>query len=329
MKSFERNKQQAELPSAPSGKERAPLTLSVRNLHKKIGRRTIIHDVSFEVKRGEVFGFLGPNGAGKTTTIRMLVGLIRPTGGSVEIGGCDLRKDFIGAMRRVGCIVENPELYRFLTGRENLEQFARMLGEVDNERIADVARLVEMDKRLDDRVSTYSLGMRQRLGIAQALLGRPELLILDEPTNGLDPAGIRELRTFVRKLAEEEGISVFVSSHLLGEVQMMCDRVAIISQGKVIRTLSVKELADAETGQVEWLLDPVAEGAEALGELSFVEELHVQEDEQRISCSMPFARVAEANAHLVQRGIRVLEVKRKTGTLEDLFMALTGGDRIE
>src|SRR5436853_2457756 len=193
--------------------------LSARNLTKVIGKRTIVDSVSFELRPGEVFGFLGPNGAGKTTTIRMLVGLIRPTAGSVTIDGYDVRRDFEAAMRCVGCIVENPDLYRFMTGRENLEHFARMLG-VPGAEIERVAELVALEHRLDQRVGTYSLGMRQRLGVAQALLGRPRLLILDEPANGLDPAGIREIRELLRGLAREQPMSVFISTHLLADVEL-------------------------------------------------------------------------------------------------------------
>src|SRR5713226_8711842 len=198
--------------------------LVATNLTKVIGKRTIVDGVSFSLNPGEVFGFLGPNGAGKTTTIRMLVGLIKPTAGSVTICGFNVRRDFEKALSNVGCIVENPDLYRFMTGRENLEHFARML-RVAPEEIERVAELVALAHRLDQRVGTYSLGMRQRLGIAQALLGKPKLLILDEPANGLDPAGIREIRELLRNLAAE-GMSVFVSSHLLAEVELMCDRVA-------------------------------------------------------------------------------------------------------
>ena len=214
-------------------------TLTVDNLRKIIGRKEIIKGISFELKEGEVFGFLGPNGAGKTTTIRMLVGLIKPTSGTIHIGGSNIVSDFEGAMKNLGCIVENPELYPYLSGYDNLLHFSRMLDGVDEKRMNEVTTLVGLTERIHDKVKTYSLGMRQRLGIAQALLGRPKVLILDEPTNGLDPAGIREMREFIRFLALEEGLSVLVSSHLLSEIQLLCDRVAIISKGEIIRTDSV------------------------------------------------------------------------------------------
>src|SRR3989440_9291853 len=233
--------------------------LVAESLTKVIGARTIVDNVSFELRPGEVFGFLGPNGAGKTTTIRMLVGLIRPTSGRVTICGYDVRRDFEAAMRCVGCIVENPDLYRFMTGRENLEHFARMLG-VPRTEIERVAELVALEHRLDQRVGTYSLGMRQRLGIAQALLGSPQLLILDDPANGLDPAGIREIRTLLRRLATERHMSVFVSSHLLAEVELMCDRVAIIHKGRILKEGDVRELISSRR-EMELRVDDVDKAA--------------------------------------------------------------------
>lgn len=302
------------------------ITLSVRQLKKSISGKEIIRDITFEVNRGEVFGFLGPNGAGKTTTIRMLVGLIRPTAGIIKICGYDVQKNFIEAMHCVGSIVENPELYKFLTGRENLETFSRMLGPVDHERIEEVIRLVDLENRIDDKVKTYSLGMRQRLGIAQALLGKPQLLILDEPTNGLDPAGIRELRSFVRKLAHEDGVSVFISSHMLGEVQLMCDRVAIISHGKIIRTTSVKDLVDEESTKIEWRLD-LEELAEEILKSEGADLLSTEEGV--LICRMPMAKINEVNKRLIDQGVSVTGIRRLDYTLEDLFLELTGGDRIE
>jgi ABC-2 type transport system ATP-binding protein len=219
--------------------EAGEIILSAQNLTKRFGRREAVSDVSFDVRLGEVFGFLGPNGAGKTTTIRMLVGLARPDRGHVRIRSLDISAEFEAAMAHVGCIVEAPDLYRYLTGRENLLHFARMLERGAEDRIDELASLVALSERLDDRVSTYSLGMRQRLGIAQALLGSPGMLILDEPANGLDPAGIREIRQLVRRLAEQRGMSVFVSSHLLSEIELMCDRVAIIHRGRTLAAAPV------------------------------------------------------------------------------------------
>ncbi|MEW9033235.1 MAG: ABC transporter ATP-binding protein [Planifilum fimeticola] len=305
--------------------QREPV-LSVKNLCKRIGGREIVKDIQFDVFPGEIFGFLGPNGAGKTTTIRMLVGLIRPTGGTVHIAGHNLQKDFLKAIRHVGCIVENPEMYAFLSGRENLEHFARMAEDIPPERIDEVIRLVELEKRIDDKVKTYSLGMRQRLGIAQALLGRPKLLILDEPTNGLDPAGIRELRDFIRKLAREEGIGVFISSHILHEVQLMCDRVAIISRGRLLKTDRVDRLVDGDSLVVEWMLDPPERGAELLEDLPYVS--NVERRENHIFSQLPEERIGETVRMMVDAGILVSGIHRRRKTLEDIFLQMTEGDPI-
>ena len=302
------------------------ITLAVKNLQKSIGKKEIIKDISFEVHSGEVFGFLGPNGAGKTTTIRMIVGLIKPSAGSISICGYNVQEDFIEAMKCVGSIVENPELYKFLSGRENLELFSRMLGPINQDRIAEVVQLVELSQRIDDKVSTYSRGMRQRLGIAQALLGKPKLLVLDEPTNGLDPAGIKEMRGFLRKLAHEENLSVFVSSHLLGEIQLLCDQVAIISHGRIIKTDSVKEIISTEIGTVEWDIQPLNDGLKEIKGVSLNTEIL---DERRILSNMPFLKISEVNQALVAKGIKVNGIKKQNKSLEDLFLELTGGDKIE
>lgn len=300
------------------------ITLSVKGLRKVIGKKEIIKGIDFELRRGEVFGFLGPNGAGKTTTIRMLVGLIRPTSGTIRICGHDLAADFPKAMRHLGCIVENPELYPYLSGWENLEHFVRMLPHIGEERIHEVVQLVGLQERIHDPVKTYSLGMRQRLGIAQALLGKPKVLILDEPTNGLDPSGIREMRKFIRFLAEEEGLSVLVSSHLLSEIQLMCDRVAIISKGQIIRAESVQTLLSQQERLI-WKLSPQHKGVEILkGLSSFVKE----EGEAVIT---PYAEpeAGEWNRKLVEAGVTVKEMNRKLPALEDLFLEMTGGESID
>jgi ABC-2 type transport system ATP-binding protein len=300
--------------------------LSVQHLSKKIGGRTIVDDVSFEVGRGEIFGFLGPNGAGKTTTIRMLVGLIKPTSGQVTIGGYNLHTNFLKAIGQVGCIVENPELYPYLTGRENLEHFARMVKGISSKRIEEVFQLVELEKRIDDTVKTYSLGMRQRLGIAQALLGKPKLLILDEPTNGLDPAGIRELRAFIRQLAQEEAISIFISSHILHEIQLLCHRVAIISQGKIIQTAPVAQLV-GDKSKVEWWLQPLSAGLSKLSDLPYIENMEPL-DNERVMVHMPLDKIAQTNQLLLTSNIQVNAIRPMNQTLEDIFLELTGGDSI-
>ncbi len=302
-----------------------PAVLSVKDVMKRINKKTIVEHISFEVQPGEVFGFLGPNGAGKTTTIRMLVGLIKPTAGEISIAGYDVQSNFCAAMRHVGCIVENPELYSFLSGWENLKQFSRMLGDVSEERLVQLVRMVNLEERIHDKVKTYSLGMKQRLGIAQALLGKPKILILDEPTNGLDPAGIRELREFIRTLVKEEGISVFISSHLLSEVQMICDRVAIINHGKMIKVATIQELIEEAAERVEWQVQPLETALDLLSQSNFVHDLREMDDE-RVQCRMPLEQIATLNRELVMDNVEVKSVRPITITLEDLFMELTGGE---
>ena len=299
-------------------------TLSVQNLKKVIGKKEIIKGLSFELKEGEVFGFLGPNGAGKTTTIRMLVGLIKPTSGQIKICGYNIESHFKEAMENLGCIVENPELYPYLSGYNNLLHFARMLEDVGEDRIKEVTDLVGLTERIHDKVKTYSLGMRQRLGIAQALLGNPSVLILDEATNGLDPAGIREMREFIRFLAESNGLSVLVSSHLLSEIQLLCDRVAIISKGTIIKIDTVQHLL-SNRERVVWRVAPFETGKQVLSSLTNIE---VTEDES-ILTEFNEEKTPEWNKQLVEAGVRVTEINRKMPVLEDLFLELTGGDSIE
>ncbi|HEV7572379.1 MAG TPA: ABC transporter ATP-binding protein [Thermoanaerobaculia bacterium] len=298
-------------------------TLTATNLTKIIGDKTIVDNVSFEIQRGEIFGFLGPNGAGKTTTIRMLVGLIKPTSGHVTICGFDQRHQFENAMRCVGCIVENPDLYRFMTGRENLEHFARML-RVSRSEIARVAELVSLAHRLEQRVGTYSLGMRQRLGIAQALLGDPKLLILDEPANGLDPAGIREIRELLRLLASERQMSIFISSHLLAEIELTCDRVAIIHKGRILRAGTVRELISSRR-EMELRVDDVARASAIATDRNLTYRI----DTDRIWIAIEEADAPPLIASFVEAGINVFHAQRRTQSLEEMFLEATGGETVD
>ncbi|AZN42040.1 ABC transporter ATP-binding protein [Paenibacillus albus] len=313
------------------------IVLFVQDVKKRISGKMIIKNVSFDVRQGEIFGFLGPNGSGKTTTIRMLVDLIKPTSGVIRICGHDVQRDPEQALRNIGCIVENPEVYSYMTGWENLEHFARMQKGIDVKRIAEVVEIVSMQQRIHDKVKTYSLGMRQRLGIAQALLGRPKLLILDEPTNGLDPKGIKELREFVRMLADQ-GMSLFISSHLLSEIQLMCDRVAIISHGEVLAVGTVDELVSQAGNYVLWQFDQPEAGRALLnGEPGMKiighDEHHIDESiiasmTDPIITTMNIDRIAAIVEKAVHAGIGVLSVQKVAPTLEELFLQMTEGESI-
>jgi ABC-2 type transport system ATP-binding protein len=297
--------------------------LSASDLTKVIGDRTIVDSATFDLRPGEVFGFLGPNGAGKTTTIRMLVGLIKPTRGSVTVCGFDVRKQFEQAMRCIGCIVENPDLYRFMSGRENLEHFARML-RVPASEVERVAALVNLSHRLDQRVGTYSLGMRQRLGIAQAMLGSPRVLILDEPANGLDPAGIREIRELLRSLAAEHGLAVFISSHLLAEIELTADRVAIIHKGRILRSGSVRELISNQRS-MEIRVGDAARAA------SIVRDRGVAVTVTGDLLLLPIdeSETPSILAALTQNGIAVFHARPRAQTLEEMFLEATGGESVD
>src|ERR1700693_3903837 len=315
-------------PVAPSPTLPVRTLLSAEGLTKSFGKRQAVADVSFELYAGEVFGFPGPNGAGKTTTIRMLVGLARPDRGRVRIGGVDLARDFARAMAHVGSVVEAPDLYGYLTGRENLLHFARMLPDGAEKRIAELARLVALEERLDDRVETYSLGMRQRLGIAQALLGAPDLLVLDEPANGLDPAGIREIRHLVRLLAAERGIAVFVSSHLLSEVEQMCDRVAIIHRGRTLAAGPVQDLISrSPSGRLVFRAPPTEAAAAVLAGLAGGAPVE-REGEDGIAVPMVRERVPEALRALASAGVSVFGVENRSSSLEEVFLEVTGGETV-
>ncbi|MEK4294286.1 ABC transporter ATP-binding protein [Paenibacillus sp. FSL R5-0914] len=326
------------MTKANSG-ESSPVVLSVDGVRKKIGRKWIIDDVTFDVREGEIFGFLGPNGAGKTTTIRMLVDLIRPSEGKITVCGYNVNRNPEKALQFVGSIVENPEVYTYLTGWENLQHFARMQPGIDNARINEVVDIVRLDQRIHDKVSTYSLGMRQRLGIAQALLGRPRLLILDEPTNGLDPKGIKELREFIRKLADE-GLAVFVSSHLLSEIQLLCDRVAIISKGRVLAVGAVDELIARNSPYVLWELEPFAVAKGLLADRPDIQIQNLEDvtlDDSIIAGMGPNSLITimeqdlipEIVAVMVTAEIEVRAVHKINPTLEQLFLKLTEGENVE
>lgn len=218
------------------------VVLKVLNITKNFGTRTAVNNVSFEIKQGEIYGLIGQNGAGKTTIIRMITGLCKPTSGSVYICGYNVETDFEKAIKNVGAIIENPELYSYMSGMDNLKYFASLYGNISQQKLENIVKVVGMENRINDKVKNYSLGMKQRVGIAQALVNSPKLLILDEPTNGLDPNGIKEMRMFLKRLAKENNIAILISSHILAEMQLICDRVGIIDNGLIVENKTMKEL---------------------------------------------------------------------------------------
>lgn len=293
----------------------------LQGVSKIISSRSLVSDLTLDISPGQVFGFLGPNGAGKTTTIRMMVGLMSISTGDIIISGHSIKNEFEQAVAQIGAIVENPEMYKFLTGYQNLVHFARMSPGITKERIAETIERVGLTARIHDKVKTYSLGMRQRLGVAQAILHKPKLLVLDEPTNGLDPQGIRELRDYLRQLTREEGITVFVSSHLLSEMELMCDTVAIIQNGKLIdvRNLKAEAGTDAQT-EVAFEVDDAQRASE------LIQDVTVQGSMLVVRLSRE--QIPDFNARLVSEGIQVYGIRNVTHTLEDQFLQVTGGGGI-
>ncbi len=295
--------------------------LVTEKLSKAYGNRRAVKDLDLEVNRGEVFGFLGPNGAGKTTTIRMCLGLIRPTSGRALVLGRDVQLHGANVLPRVGALIESPALYGYMTGRNNLLCFADTLCGVAGSRIDELLELMGLGPRQHDLVRTYSLGMKQRLGLAVALLHDPQLLILDEPANGLDPAGIVEMRSLLRRLAAS-GKTVFISSHVLAEVQQSCDRVAILNQGELIRVGHVAELIRSG-GEFEVRVAETIEALTAIRRQPWGDGARVVDGV--IVTASPSARGRDLNEFLLRAGFTPDSVTERAEELEDVFLRLTGG----
>jgi ABC-2 type transport system ATP-binding protein len=299
--------------------------LRLQGVSKQFGKRKAVDNVSFEVRAGEVFGFLGPNGAGKTTTIKMIMGFLNIDAGEIFIDGIDVRKNREKAMESIGGIVENPEMYNYLSGMTNLEMYARLHKGVTKQRILEVVELCGMTNRIKEKVKKYSLGMKQRTGLAQALLHKPKILILDEPTNGLDPAGIRELRDIIKNLAHAENVGVLVSSHLLSEMELMCDTVGIINIGKLIGVKPIKQLIEEASVSQGYKLNvkPVEAAVNLINEK--YPGIIKQVGEDFINLDIGEEMVQEICTLLVTNGIGISGINKHEVSLEDAFIAITGG----
>ncbi|MCM3772853.1 ABC transporter ATP-binding protein [Priestia aryabhattai] len=295
--------------------------LQVDHVSKVIGKKTILHDVSLSVKRGEIFGLLGPNGSGKTTLIRTVVGLIKETKGTITVNGFPLKEQFTSAMKSIGAIIENPEFYDYLTGYQNLKHFANMHEGITSERLDEVIALVKLENSIHAKVKTYSLGMRQRLGVAQAILHKPALLLLDEPTNGLDPAGMREFRTYLQTLCTEEGISILIASHLLKEVEALCDRVGIIQDGEL---KAIQDLSPNRQDQGMYVEFEVSDAQKAVDLLT--QEFEVTMRSDIIDVAIVKEQIPAVNRKLVDSDILVYRITPVYETLEDSFMSVTEGE---
>ena len=297
------------------------LAIETRALTKRYGDAIVaVDDLDLRVRRGEVYGFLGPNGAGKTTTLRMLLGLVRPTSGQATVLGASPGSP--EGLARIGALVETPAFYPYLSGRDNLRVLARHAG-VSEDRVEAVLAEVRLSGRAGDRSATYSLGMKQRLGVAAALLKDPELLILDEPTNGLDPAGMAEMRDFMRSLGEG-GRTLVLSSHLMGEIEQVCDRVGVIRDGSLVAEGTVEELRGRAGLRVR--AEPLSEAARLVGALPAVDQ--VISVDGLLDLAVDTAQAPAINRALVEAGIAVSELYAQKASLEDVFLELTAnGDQ--
>ena len=309
-------------PSIYTARERSSeVVLRLQNLSKKYGERMAVNNLSLDIHRGDIFGFLGPNGAGKTTTIRMLFGLITPTAGHIEILGKNLTTDRAQILPRVGALIETPALYMYMSGRDNLRAVAAALGGVPSSRIDTVLEIVGLQGRQKDRVRTYSLGMKQRLGVAIALLQDPDVLVLDEPANGLDPAGIVEMRDLMHNLATE-GKTVFISSHILSEVQQICSRVAIISQGKLVTETTIEQLLKGD-GKFSVQVENTAEALRLIRQQPWGADAQINEKNE-ILTGAPNNRGRDLNLFLIKAGYAPDSLSLATQDLEEIFLELTG-----
>ena len=299
-----------------------PPAIATENLSKRFGKRLAVDHLDLEVQEGEIFGFLGPNGSGKTTIIRLLLSLIRPTEGHARLFGQSIRQAYPRYLRQVGALVDEPDFYGNLSALANLKLLARLYTGVDEARCIEVLQMAGLEDRARDRVKTYSHGMRQRLGIAQAILHRPRLLILDEPTTGLDPQGMHEVRQMIRRFAHEEGMTVFLSTHLLNEVEQICTGMAVLSEGKLLVSGPVEQFLSAETATLtELQADPIDTARAVLEELPIVSQ--VEEENGRLRFRVDHQHRPKVARALTEQGVEIYSLT-PVSRLEDYFLSLFG-----
>ena len=297
------------------------ILLETKSINKTIGKRKIIDNLSISVEQGDIYGFLGQNGSGKTTTIRIITGLIFPDSGDIKICGYDLKTDFKNAISNIGAIVETPNFYTYLTAYDNLSLMANLIPGIKKGRVDEVLEMVGLNTRAKDLVKTYSLGMKQRLGIANALLGHPKLIILDEPTNGLDPQGMKDIKEIIVELAAKEGITFFISSHLLYELEQICNRVCIIKEGKLLAQGNVKELLCSDNEVIEIGTQEIEKAINILTDLDFVKS--VSKSDIGIMLKADKGYSSRVNKLLVTSDIPVESIVIHPNTLENYFFDVT------
>ena len=298
--------------------------LECNNLKKQVKNKIIVQDISFSVNKGDVVGLLGPNGAGKTTIIKLILGLIKISKGSIFVNGYNIEKDFVKAIEKVGAIVESPDLYMYLSGYDNLKITANNYKDISKDRILEVAKIVGLDNRIKDKVSTYSLGMRQRLGIAEAIINRPELLILDEPTNGLDIEGTIEMRNLIKSLSNQ-GIAILISSHNLTEIDNLCNRIIAIKNGKMVTDETIDKFKQ------------ISNESSYIFELNNIDNLNKilqnykfeKIDKNKIRVYISKENVSEITQKLLTNNYQVYSVKEEQFTSEEAFIKKVGENKID
>ena len=299
--------------------------LELKNVSKSFGKRKIIDNISLKVNSGEIFGFLGPNGSGKTTTIKMILRLIDSDEGEIKVNGFDNRKQFEQAMECIGAIVENPDMYKYMSGIDNLKLHARIRN-IDEKRINEVLEMVGLKDRAKDKVGKYSLGMKQRLGLALTLLHNPKVLILDEPTNGLDPAGIKQLRDILKKISHEENVAVFVSSNILTEMQQMCDRVAVLDNGKIVK---IEQITNSKEEKIETIELRIKDKTKAIKILKEKFEVDAKEEKDSLLVTIQTEKVPEVVRELAIEDVGIKAVIPREHNLEEIFFNATEGGKNE
>ncbi len=297
--------------------------LQTHHLTKALKGRELIKDVSIHVKKGEIYGFLGPNGAGKTTAMKLITNLWKPTSGTVELFGETITPSSYEMLKRMGSILEFPAFYNHLTGKQNLEFHCEYMGFYNHGSISEALEMLDLAHDADRPVSSYSLGMKQRLGIARALLPRPELLILDEPTNGLDPAGIKQIRDLFKMLCREYSLTFMISSHLLSEIENMADTIGVISHGRVLRECPMKDIAEMNTAYIELFVDSPKTASYVLEEHLHLRNFKIL-DNNGIRVYEAGISTQDLTRVMVENHVAVISVSQKAGSLEDFFLKMTG-----
>ncbi len=298
--------------------------VKVEKINKHFGKKHILKDVSFDINEGEILGFIGPNGAGKTTTIKLMLGLQSIDSGKVTINGFDIKKDFEKAIEKVGAIIESPDLYMYLSGKQNLKLIANLYGGISNEELDDLIKLVGLENRINDKVSKYSLGMRQRLGIAAALINKPNVLFLDEPTNGLDPEGIIEVRDLIKKLAKEKKMAILISSHNLSELDNFITDACIIQNGKVVSNCSIKKLKSLDVPKYRFKVNKT-KGLKTLFANKTIEVLN----DESFEIETDKDGLKSVLKKLLSNDFEIYSFFKVSMSLEEAFLKETGGNSID